>query len=919
MAFECTREELLKALKAFDDEKRKTSEWLGWERNPRFKWAIEHDGKRYPVKETLRMAIGKSPTGGKPSNRLVERVGFEVNRIGETDQMNNFWIFQANPAHFDLPSAMKKLKEIAFSANQKSDSMNIGDTVFFWESGANGGLLGSGSLETQPKMMANPKGEIPFLKSDKLPDETLKVIVKVEKILPKPITKNELKDHPILKVMPFFKMAQGTNFLLRKAEGYSFQAAMDGHLNPGIFKVIPGKGKKFWKDCLKDEIICAGWKDIQSISSYKTKEDYRKYYDSIYSHGTKNKQELQANMLWTFRNLAPGDIIVSSSGGKELLAVGIVQNSGYKFRNERPEYKHTIPVKWDISYKRTFEDSPFTRLTINKLDLAKFHRLIGAEGVTPPPPVGDFGDLMKSISEAGFYFSDEVVANYILALQTKRFVIFTGISGTGKTQLALLLAGFINNANQNANNGFECKSTSKLAAHSVSYTTHPSFYKNGLQIKKSDISEKLIKFIANNWPNEIYEERNPPKIKIHYPDGITQQTAYIAPQDKYFEIRFSAKFKKWLENKIKLGDTFLIEFLEPVSKDEQLSVRFIFNDNKQSVHRIERNKNILIIPVRPDWTDNRGLLGYYNPITKQYMDTPLIEFIQRAHENPEHAFFLILDEMNLARVEYYFSDFLSCLESDAPIHLHDDPAIEEGEDKEGKAIPCDLKIPDNLFITGTVNVDETTYMFSPKVLDRAFTIELSEVDFEAATGGAIPSGQTEFLQLRKMKSTLQWEKGSTREAWKELSGLSSKYTASITGLNDILGKYNRHFGYRVAWEMARFVCLASDQTGSNNSAVLASLDLAIMEKVLPKLHGTQGELEQPLLELFSYCITGPNGSGMTKTLLNPEDWTVSNGILNPVKTKEEVAIIKPKFPRSAKKLWWMLDRLKRQGFTSFID
>jgi 5-methylcytosine-specific restriction enzyme B len=80
--------------------------------------------------------------------------------------------------------------------------------------------------------------------------------------------------------------------------------------------------------------------------------------------------------------------------------------------------------------------------------------------------------------------------------------------------------------------------------------------------------------------------------------------------------------------------------------------------------------------------------------------------------------------MNLARVEHYFSDFLSAMESGEEIHLHDDPQVEEEED-----IPRRIAIPKNVFVIGTVNVDETTYMFSPKVLDRAFVLEFNDVDF----------------------------------------------------------------------------------------------------------------------------------------------------------------------------------------------
>ncbi len=132
------------------------------------------------------------------------------------------------------------------------------------------------------------------------------------------------------------------------------------------------------------------------------------------------------------------------------------------------------------------------------------------------------------------------------------------------------------------------------------------------------------------------------------------------------------------------------------------------------------------------------MLGYYNPLTGTYEWTPFLRFLLRAEQSYESedklAWFVILDEMNLAHVEYYFADLLSVLES--------------GRDEDGWtsasrcawAIPMtrpaicrhrELRLPPNLYIVGTVNVDETTHAFSPKVLDRAFTLELTDVDFSA--------------------------------------------------------------------------------------------------------------------------------------------------------------------------------------------
>ena len=152
---------------------------------------------------------------------------------------------------------------------------------------------------------------------------------------------------------------------------------------------------------------------------------------------------------------------------------------------------------------------------------------------------------------------------------------------------------------------------------------------------------------------------------------------------------------------------------------------------------IEMGENCLFISVRPDWRDSKSLLGYYNPLTKTYETTPFLEFILKAKKSFEAqdglAWFVILDEMNLARVEYYFADLLSVLESGRDANGETEEALQfiYGEVEEGETPPPPtLKLPPNLYFIGTVNVDETTHSFSPKVLDRAFSLEFLDVDLE---------------------------------------------------------------------------------------------------------------------------------------------------------------------------------------------
>lgn len=138
----------------------------------------------------------------------------------------------------------------------------------------------------------------------------------------------------------------------------------------------------------------------------------------------------------------------------------------------------------------------------------------------------------------------------------------------------------------------------------------------------------------------------------------------------------------------------------------------IWEKEKDDSTDYKKDPNYKIVPVGANWTENRHVLGFYNVITEEYNETPSYSLIKASKNDIGSPYFLILDEMNLSHVERYFADFLSAIESGQPIPLY-------SNDDEN----YELDIPDNLLIVGTVNVDETTYMFSPKVLDRANTIE----------------------------------------------------------------------------------------------------------------------------------------------------------------------------------------------------
>jgi 5-methylcytosine-specific restriction endonuclease McrBC GTP-binding regulatory subunit McrB len=334
------------------------------------------------------------------------------------------------------------------------------------------------------------------------------------------------------------------------------------------------------------------------------------------------------------------------------------------------------------------------------------------------------------------------------------------------------------------------------------------------------------------------------------------------------------------------------------TKIAQLFASYICQDEDKA----EAGKRVAFVSVRPDWMDNKGLLGYYNILDEKYHPTQVLEVLLAAHEHPDRPYFVILDEMNLAKVEHYFSDFLSILESRTPDKPQGEPIRLHHRDQvrtdDGQSIPGAIHIPANVFFAGTVNVDESTYMFSPKVLDRANVIEFNEVDLD---GFPKEHGQAKSLLL-KQAEVLGRFFDPTRLPFcqkQDYATLPEEGKNSLRQLLALLQKHNLHFGYRVANELSRFVNLAQAEVADFD--LDAAMDIQIIQKILPKLHGTRAKLEGPLGELIAFC--------------NGQSTPYSEEQLHNSLSSDSTA----RFPRSARKIAQMLKQVASQGYVSFIE
>lgn len=318
----------------------------------------------------------------------------------------------------------------------------------------------------------------------------------------------------------------------------------------------------------------------------------------------------------------------------------------------------------------------------------------------------------------------------------------------------------------------------------------------------------------------------------------------------------------------------------------------------EAIGATSANGQYLMVPVRPDWSDSSDLLGYLD-LNGKFVPGAITDFISAAMGNLDKPYILCLDEMNLARVEYYFSDFLSVMETREKSNnrLESSELLNTnifGQDEAARNQYQGLHIPENLYLIGTVNMDETTFPFSKKVLDRANTIELSYVDLDLIISqhkspvlNDVPNTflKTEYLYLHECQ---------------DCEDILLETISTLKQINEVLGAGFAQFGYRVRDEVCFYM------VNNQNNDILdqnIAMDYCILQKILPRIQGSSMSIKDVLMALFAIC------AGSSKDQIDRD-----NASAKMFEYLQEKSIF---YRKSAEKIAFMTQRLEEDGFTSY--
>ena len=422
------------------------------------------------------------------------------------------------------------------------------------------------------------------------------------------------------------------------------------------------------------------------------------------------------------------------------------------------------------------------------------------------------------------------------------------------------------------------------------YRTDGRIYLNNLRINKFSIRD----FLVENNSIISFEENVDGSLTLRVLSGGFEDGAEEVSEPTISET--SATYLPYL-TALRTKPFMLLAGISGTGKSRiarQIAKACWASDSEERTKQVP--SNFCMIQVKPNWHDSTELLGYVSRIgeTPRYVTGDFLPFIAKAWENKDTPHILCLDEMNLAPVEQYFAEYLSVIESrklneDGTITT--DPIIKKNKEDWYRLLTAELTnddelraqflelgitLPPNLFVIGTVNMDETTFSFSRKVLDRAMTIEMNEVDLE---GGLTKEEQNELGEIGNSIIGLAVEGKDVYEDHKDYCDQVIEYLKLV---NEELENTPFKIAYRTRNE---FLLYAVNRKAFDNESTLeTALDEMTSMKILPRIEGDSERVKAPLEAL--------------RKLMQERGWNENESI-------------------SLKKIKEMLTKLQQLGYTSY--
>lgn len=627
----------------------------------------------------------------------------------------------------------------------------------------------------------------------------------------------------------------------------------------------PGQNASKWTEFYNEGIMGLGWDDLGDLNNYNSKNEIVKQLQKLENTTSSKKNDATANFDFK-ENIAIGDIIIIKKGRSEYLGYGIV-TSDYYYDDNRTDYKKCRKVNWIKKgiWKELESKTVLKTLTNITPYFDYVEKIISLIGIKTPT---------KNFSEQLISFLEQAKTDNLKTKHYSREYNGTKVKvsfGQG-VSARIPWISFLKEPFTTSEGIYPVylyyKNENKLVlAYGISETKKPQVnwgISNPIMIKDYFNKNSLSKpdRYGDSFLFKIYDTDSLPSIEILDSDlneiieqyqSINMGNDTLAISQSNFNI--SQFHLDCTTANLKYSNQLVTRYISSLVTKPFVLLSGLSGSGKTKLAQsfaqwiCEDEKQYCIVPVGADWTNREPLLGYVNALdNKEYIfpENGALQLLIEANkkENEHNPYFLILDEMNLSHVERYFADFLSVMESKDKFKLHTD------KENEKSGVPHELDWPKNLFVVGTVNIDETTYMFSPKVLDRANVIEfrVNETEIE----DFLYAGK-EITSITKMgaamgNSFVDIAKNNKNE------GDFGKLNTELLDFFKELQKLGAEFGYRTASEIQTLFSKIDLVNPVYSDKENEKIDIAIMQKLLPKLHGSRRKLLKTLNLLAQKCL-----------------------------------------------------------------
>lgn len=426
----------------------------------------------------------------------------------------------------------------------------------------------------------------------------------------------------------------------------------------------------------------------------------------------------------------------------------------------------------------------------------------------------------------------------------------------------------------------------RLIRHKKAHYDENGNYKSGAQAtvtieldgKEQTFTTPKLKDLLHIQKEKKKNKNSDGNASIHQPQNskIKNQNQERPRESSYEYLRFDGKVQHYFKHRniivaAKTKPFLLLAGISGTGKSR--IVRELARacwDEGTPEYEAQKPRNFEMIQVKPNWHDSTELIGYVSRVSGKpvYIIGDFLRFITKAWENLEVPHFLCLDEMNLAPVEQYFAEFLSVIESrksNGNGTVITDPILKKSTEDWYRVLTAELTgenealrnqfleegitIPQNLIVVGTVNMDETTFSFSRKVLDRAMTIEMNEIDLYAGL-------QNKYERIGKLTGDMLI--GTAVEGvdvYADNEEVCNKVLTYLQAVNDVLDRTPFKIAYRTRNEFLLYVVnnlpYTTDENGnefSEDETIAIALDEITNMKILSRIEGDDTKVKSSLLK-----------------------------------------------------------------------